>query len=230
MHPTDDADSTRSAETATRGDADPAGLDETAAVDTANATGRAETDESLTIDYVRHRRIREMIDVVRYCLESISLRFDRWDEPHVKGPGFYLAIVSGASLAEYADPMGTNRWPIEICRTVSDDIESFYEAAAHVASEADGAVLASIDGVVLPQMVRLKDLSHAEIEARIGSPPPYENWMGSRHMSALDTSLREDVVATITLSEETGRVTVFSDGKFDAAERAEIGGRWRVGE
>lgn len=187
-------------------------------------------DDSLTIAYVRHRRIEEMIDVIRYCLESISLQFDRWDEPHVKGPGFYLAIVSGVSLTEYADPMGTNRWPTEICRTISDDIEPFYEAAARVASEADGAVLASIDGVLLPQMVRLKDLSHAEIEARIGSPTPYEDWMGSRHMSALDTSLRDDVVATITLSEETGRVTVFCDGKFDAAERAEIGGRWRVGE
>jgi len=203
--------------------------------ETATATGTTAEhpvgiDDSLTIAYVRHRRIKEMIDVVRYCLEAISLGFDRWDEPHIKGPGFYLAIVSGASLAEYADPMGANRWPIETCRSVSDDIEPFYEAAARVASEGDGAVLASIDGVLLPQMVRLKDLSHAEIEARVGTSTPYEDWMGSRHMSALDTSLRDDVVATITLSEETGRVTVFCDGMFDAAERAEIGGRWRVDE
>ncbi|WEL27507.1 Diadenylate cyclase (plasmid) [Haloferax volcanii] len=39
--------------------------------------------------------------------------------------------------------------------------------------------------------------------------------MGARHMSALETSTREEVVATITLSEEDGRVTVFTDGTFE---------------
>ena len=39
--------------------------------------------------------------------------------------------------------------------------------------------------------------------------------MGTRHMSALETSTRKEVVATITLSEEDGRVTVFTDGTFE---------------
>ena len=58
----------------------------------------------------------------------------------------------------------------------------------------------------------------------------YADWMGSRHMSVLDTSLREDVVATITLSEATGRVTVFSDGRYESVDRNATGGRWRVAE
>ena len=49
-------------------------------------------------------------------------------------------------------------------------------------------------------------------------------------MNALDTSAREDVIATVTLSEESGRVTAFSNGMFESVERGEIGGRWRVGD
>jgi len=37
--------------------------------------------------------------------------------------------------------------------------------------------------------------------------------MGARHMSALEASTRTNVVATITLSEENGRVSVFVDGE-----------------
>ena len=146
------------------------------------------------------------------------------------GPGFYIAIVSGTSIEGYADPMGTNYWPVEICQTVFGDLNGFYDAASQVAFEADGAVIASIDGVLQHQMVRLKDLSHADLDARTEEAMTYADWMGSRHMSALDTSLREDVVATITLSEATGRVTVFSDGRYESVDRDAIGGRWRVDE
>lgn len=187
-------------------------------------------DDSLSIAYVRHRRINEMVDAIRYCLEDLSLGFDRWEEPQIRGPGFYITIVSGTSVEAYADRMGTNHWPTEICRNVFGNADRFYEAASQVALDADGAVIASIDGVIQRQMVRLKDLSHTDLEARLGEPMPYADWMGSRHMSALDTSVREDVVATLTLSEETGRVTVFSDGEFESVERAAIGGRWRVNE
>jgi hypothetical protein len=189
---------------------------------------RTEADDSLSIAYIRHRRIDEMLDVIRYCLEGLSVGFDRWNEEHVKGPGFYIAIVSGTSVEAYADPMGTNAWPTEICRHVTEDINAFYGAASRVAFEADGAVIASIDGVIQRPMVRLKDPSRADLEARTDEPISYADWMGSRHMSALDTSVREDVVATVTLSEETGRVTVFSDGRFETVEREAIGGRWRV--
>jgi diadenylate cyclase len=47
-------------------------------------------------------------------------------------------------------------------------------------------------------------------------------------MSALDTSLRDDVVTAVTLSEEDGRVTVFTDGAFEDDNRTTLGGRWRA--
>ena len=46
---------------------------------------------------------------------------------------------------------------------------------------------------------------------------PYAGWMGARHMSALETSTRKEVIAAVTLSEEDGRVTVFTDGRFEAS-------------
>jgi hypothetical protein len=219
MHRADDADGTELTAVPT----DASRVD----ADTARSEG---FDESLTIAYVRHRRINEMIDVIRYCLESQSIGFDRWGEEHIKGPGFYLAIVSGSSVEGYADRMGTNCWPTDVCRTVTEDVDRFYKAASRVAHSSDGAVIASIDGVVQRQMVRLKHLSHTELEARVGESIPYADWMGSRHMNALDTSAREDVIATVTLSEESGRVTAFSNGTFESVERGEIGGRWRVGD
>ena len=186
-----------------------------------------QAEPSLDIAYARHERINEMIDIVRFCLEAISLGFDRWGEPHVSGPGFYLTIVSGTSVEGYADQMGANRWPVETCRNVFSGSEAFHRAASTTAGNTDGAVIASIDGVLQRQMVRIKDPSRQALAAQDDTRVPYEDWMGSRHMNALDTSTREDVVATITLSEENGRVTVFVDGGFEDYSRAEIGGRWR---
>ncbi|HET7325334.1 MAG TPA: hypothetical protein VFJ06_13485, partial [Halococcus sp.] len=56
----------------------------------------------------------------------------------------------------------------------------------------------------------------------------YADWMGSRHMSALDTSARPEVVTTITLSAENGRVTVFRNGEFTAYTRNELSSKWRA--
>jgi diadenylate cyclase len=184
----------------------------------------------LDIAYAHHPRVEELLDIVRYCLEAISLEFDRWDEPHVSGPGFYLVVVSGTSVEEYADPMGANRWPVERCGSVFGDIEAFHEAATATAERMDGAVVATIDGVLQERMVRLKDPSRAALEERNDGPVAYADWMGSRHMNALDISLRDDVVAAVTLSEENGRVTLFIDGAFDDHTRTELGGRWRVRE
>lgn len=61
-------------------------------------------------------------------------------------------------------------------------------------------------------MVRVKQLSPAE--CRRTDDLPYAGWMGARHMSALETSTRPEVTAAITLSEEDGRVTVFTDGAY----------------
>ncbi|MFB6304414.1 MAG: hypothetical protein ABEH47_04560 [Haloferacaceae archaeon] len=182
--------------------------------------------EELRIAYGDHETVREVIDVVTYSLEGISLAFDAWDEPQVRGPGLYVVIVAGTTVADYADPMGGNRWPVAECPTVTDDLDAFYDAAQDVAYACDGAVVVSVDGNVLEQMVRMKDLTDEE-RAAAGDGLSYADWMGARHMSALDTSVREEVVAAVTLSEESGRVTRFVDGAYDDAPRESLGGPWR---
>ena len=175
------------------------------------------------IDYGSHRRVQELLNAVRDCLEDISLSFDRWDEPYVKGPGMYVAVVCGTSVAPYADPMGDNRWPVEECRNVFDGENEFRVAAGEVARHADGAVVVGVDGTIQEQMVRFNYRPGDD-----NGDVTYADWMGSRHMSAADTSAREEVVAAVTLSEETGRVSAFHDGEFSDATRAELGGSWRV--
>jgi DNA integrity scanning protein DisA with diadenylate cyclase activity len=54
--------------------------------------------------------------------------------------------------------------------------------------------------------------------------------MGTKHLSAVESSVREEVLAAVTLSEETGRVTVFEDGEFMDFQRGELGGLWRPSE
>ena len=184
-------------------------------------------DEELAIDYGDHEAVREVIDVVTYSLEGISLGFDAWNEPHARGPGLYVVVVAGTTVAGYADAMGGNRWPVGECRTVTDDHDAFYATARKVAFDCDGAVVVSVDGTVLEQMVRMKDLSVADRSA-VGDDPAYADWMGARHMSALDTSVRDAVVATVTLSEESGRVTRFVDGRYEDAPRETLGSPWRA--
>ncbi|MFC6988524.1 hypothetical protein ACFQJD_07015 [Haloplanus sp. GCM10025708] len=185
--------------------------------------------DRLRIDYVDHDGVDRLLDLVTYCLEGISLEFDRWEEEYVRGPGLYFAIVSGSTVADYADPMGDDRWPVDKCRYVFDDIDLFYQVAREVATSRDGAVVITVDGAIHGQMVRFRDLTDEELD-RLDDVDEveYAGWMGSRHMSAADTSARHEVVATVTLSEEDGRVTVFTDGTFADAERAELGGGWRV--
>ena len=166
-----------------------------------------------------------MIDRIVGCLESISLEFDRWDEEYIKGPGFYIVIVSGSSIEGYADPMGNNRWDTNKCKSLFESPEKLYETILETALTADGAVVASVDGIILPQMVRLKDRKFSNPEKEWAK---YADWMGSRHMSAVDTSTRDSVVVAITLSEENGRVTVCVDGKYEDYTRDELGGQWRL--
>ncbi|PHQ45969.1 hypothetical protein DJ68_09915, partial [Halorubrum sp. C3] len=67
----------------------------------------------LAIDYGDHDRVREVVDRLTYCAEHVSVSFDGWDEPHVKGPGLYFAVVADRDYGDYADPMGDNCWPRE---------------------------------------------------------------------------------------------------------------------
>ncbi|WP_380680124.1 hypothetical protein [Salinigranum sp. GCM10025319] len=177
--------------------------------------------------HVEYATVPELIELVTYIVESISLGFDRWEEPYVRGPSLYFVLVSGTHAREYADPLGENTWPVDICRVVTEDLDAFVDAAESVAFERDGAVIVSADGTIQEQMVRIKSPSPGTIDE---DGVQYADWMGTKHLSAVESSVREEVLAAVTLSEETGRVTVFEDGGFMDFQRAELGGLWRPSE
>jgi hypothetical protein len=83
------------------------------------------------------------------------------------------------------------------------------------------------DGTIQEQMVRVRSPHHAEVPGV--AELEYPDWMGTKHMSALETSLRQNVLWAITLSEEDGRVTTYLNGTYQDYPREEIGGRWRPG-
>lgn len=182
-------------------------------------------ENSLTFQYANHPPVRELTHTITDCVESVSLDFDQWETTYVQGPGLYIVLVAGTSIDAYADPMGGNRWPVEECKVV--DHESFFETARTVALNCDGAVVVTVDGTIHEQMVRVKDIPEDHDAIGKGEEIEYADWMGARHMSALETSLREEVVTTITLSGETGRVTRFDDGKYTSYQRKEIAAGWR---
>lgn len=166
-----------------------------------------------------------LMDQIRYVAESLSMEFDRWEEKHVSGPSLYVLIVAETDFESYTDPLGENRWPVDRCRVASDDPEAFKRVAEDVAFSRDGAVIVTGDGTIQGQMVRVRGPTPEEVPAVVDLDFP--DWMGTKHMSALETSLRENVLWGITLSEENGRVTTFLDGTYQDYPREEIGGRWR---
>jgi hypothetical protein len=176
----------------------------------------------------RYATSQELMDQIRYTAESLSMGFDKWGEPYVSGPSLYLLIVAEISFDEYTDPMGGNRWPVERCQVVTDSPEAFVRVARDVAFSRDGAIVVTGDGTVQEQMVRVRSPSREYIEEF--DKLEYAEWMGAKHMSALETSIREEVLWVITLSEEDGRVTTFLDGTYQDYPREEIGGRWRPEE
>ncbi|SNR30176.1 diadenylate cyclase [Halorubrum vacuolatum] len=180
----------------------------------------------LSIDYRNHDGVTEIVDRLAYAAEHVSIAFDGWEEPHVKGPGLYFAVVADREYGAYADPMGENRWPRGECASVFSE-DAFVDAAERVGLARDGGVVVAVDGEVQAQMVRFRDLGAHADEADLMNGVEYEPWMGSRHMSAIETSVRPEVVATVTLSEESGRVSVFRDGEAHTYTRTELGGRWR---
>lgn len=166
-----------------------------------------------------------LMDQIRYTAESLSLQFDRWDEQHVAGPSLYFLIVAEMSFDEYTDPLGANKWPVNRCKVVNESSDTFTTVARDVALTRDGAVIVTADGTIQEQMVRVRNPSRDEVAGI--EELNAADWMGTRHLSALETSLREDVIWAITLSEENGRVTTFLDGTYQDYPRDEIGGRWR---
>ena len=168
---------------------------------------------------------QELMDHIRYTAESLSLSFDQWDEQYVSGPSLYVLIVAEVNFGAYTDPLGENEWPVDRCRVATESPEAFTKVTRDVAFSQDGAVVVTGDGTIQKQMVRVRSPSAEEV-AEIDDLQ-YADWMGTKHMSALETSLRDDVLWAITLSEEDGRVTTFLDGTYQDYPREEVGGRWR---
>jgi len=175
----------------------------------------------------RYATSQNLMDRIRYTAESLSMSFDRWGEQYVSGPSLYLLIVADVNFGAYTDPMGDNRWPVERCRVVTEPSDTFTEVARDVAFSRDGAIVVTGDGTIQEQMVRVRSPSRDHVDAF--DALEYAEWMGAKHMSALETSIREEVLWVITLSEEGGRVTTFLDGTYQDYPREEIGGRWRPG-
>ena len=168
---------------------------------------------------------QDLMDQIRYTAESLSLAFDQWDEQYVSGPSLYVLIVAEVNFGAYTDPLGENEWPVDRCRVATESPEAFTKVTRDVAFSQDGAVVITGDGTIQEQMVRVRSPSTEEV-AEIDDLQ-YADWMGTKHMSALETSLRDDVLWAITLSEEDGRVTTFLDGTYQDYPREEVGGRWR---
>ncbi|MFB6297497.1 MAG: diadenylate cyclase [Salinirussus sp.] len=173
-----------------------------------------------------HSTVDSLVDKLVDVAESLSLGFDRWDEQYVSGPSLYVVVLADANYGEYADPLGANTWPTDTARLVTEEPEAFVRAVRNVALSRDGAVVVTADGTVQRQMVRIRSPSAAEAKRR--EEIDYADWMGTKHLSAVEISTREEVLAAVTLSEENGRVSVFRDGDYEDREREEIGGRWRV--
>ncbi len=166
-----------------------------------------------------------LMDQIRYTAESLSLQFDQWGEQYVTGPSLYFLIVAEMNFDGYTDPLGENEWPVNRCKIVSDSPGTFTDVARDVAFTRDGAVIVTADGTIQEQMVRVRSPSRKELPGI--DELQYADWMGTKHLSALETSLREDVIWAITLSEEDGRVTTFLEGTYQDYPRDKIGGRWR---
>jgi len=168
---------------------------------------------------------QDLMDRIRYVAELLSLEFERWDEQYVSGPSLYFLLVAETDFENYTDPLGENTWPTGRCKVVYNTAETFRRVAEDVAFSRDGAVIVTGDGTIQEQMVRVRSPGPNEVPGI--TELEYPDWMGTKHMSALETSLRENVLWAVTLSEEDGRVTTYLNGTYQDYPREEIGGRWR---
>jgi hypothetical protein len=166
-----------------------------------------------------------LMDRIRYVAETLSMEFEKWDDQYVSGPSLYFLVVAETDFESYTDPLGENVWPTDRCKIVLDSPEAFRRVAEDVGFSRDGAIIVTGDGTIQQQMVRVRSPHHSEVPGV--AELEYPDWMGTKHMSALETSLRQNVLWAITLSEEDGRVTTYLDGTYQDYPREEIGGRWR---
>ncbi|MFA9518590.1 diadenylate cyclase [Halopenitus sp. H-Gu1] len=178
-----------------------------------------------TSSQVNYETSQELMDLLRYTCETLSLEFTRWDEQYVSGPSLYFLIVADVDFVEYTDPLGANTWPVDRCSVVSESAEPFIDVARDVAFSCDGAVVIAADGTIQEQMVRVRSPSPDEMNNT--AELAYADWMGTKHLSAMEITTREEVLWAVTLSEENGRVSSFLNGTYQDYPREEIGGRWR---
>jgi diadenylate cyclase len=178
--------------------------------------------EQSRVDY---ETSQELMDLLRYTCESLSLGFDRWEEQYVSGPSLYFLVVADVDFEQYTDPLGANKWPIDRCGVVSESAEPFIDVAHDVAFSCDGAVVVAGDGTIQEQMVRVRSPDPDVLEET--GQLSYADWMGTKHLSATEISTRDEVLWAVTLSEENGRVTSFLNGSYQDYPRKDIGGRWR---
>jgi diadenylate cyclase len=174
---------------------------------------------------VNYDTSQELMDLLRYTCENLSLEFERWGEQYIAGPSLYFLVVADVDFVEYTDPLGANKWPVDRCGVVTESTEPFIDVARDVAFSADGAVVIAADGTIQEQMVRVRSPNPADMADE--EELAYADWMGTKHLSALEISTREEVLWAVTLSEEDGRVTSFLDGSYQDYPRDAIGGRWR---
>jgi diadenylate cyclase len=163
------------------------------------------------------------VDLLNYVAEDISLDFEQWGDRYARGPSLYFLVLSEVRFDSFVDGLGTNRWPVESARVLPEDFTAAVRVASDVAFDCDGAVVVSADGTFQERMVRVRSTPEHRIP-----DVEYPDWMSAKHLSAFEASTREGVLAAVTLSEESGRVTVFRGGSYEDRERDELGGRWRV--
>lgn len=59
--------------------------------------------------HVNYDTSQELMDLLRYTCETLSLEFTRWDEEYVSGPSLYFLVVTDTDVVEYADPLVANK-------------------------------------------------------------------------------------------------------------------------
>lgn len=176
----------------------------------------------LSADYSNDERVGRWVKRIVEYAQRMSYDYEHYGEADPdsdvsrKGPGLYVAFVSSSTISDIADQPNPNVWYDSEPRYVDDD--GLYPELRQVAQTQDQAVVIWMNGRVHEYNVRFLP---PEPERR--SDVRYPDERGTRHQSAAETSIRDEIVMTLTVSEEDGTVMTFWDGAVDQTyERREI--------
>lgn len=156
----------------------------------------------------------EALEIVEKGMKRCSYSSDSYEKEGSRGPGLYVVFTS-EPLDPYhiAEDMKPNIWnELSEERTLSDNTEIFYEELGQVANSQDGAVLIEKD---------CEKWKLYEENVRIHTPPEIREKTdytgvidrGTKHRSAVEASNLDEIITTLTLSEEDGSVMRFLDGQ-----------------